>query len=38
MDTLTIPVLLRCIVTIIMKASVSIVAGTMLKMENNIQS
>jgi hypothetical protein len=38
MDTLTTPVLLRCMVTNSRKASVSIVVGTVLKMEDNTQS
>jgi hypothetical protein len=35
METLTTPVLLRCMVTSSRKASVSIVAGTVLEMEDN---
>jgi hypothetical protein len=38
MDTLTTPVLLRCMVTNSGKASVSNVAGTVLKREDNTQS
>jgi hypothetical protein len=38
MDKLTTPVLLRCMVTNSEKASVSIVAGTVLKREDNTQS
>jgi hypothetical protein len=38
MDTLTTPVLLRCMVTNSGKVSISIVAGTMLKREDNTQS
>jgi hypothetical protein len=38
MDTLTTPVLLHCMVTNSGKASVSIVADTVLKMEDNTQS
>jgi hypothetical protein len=37
-NTLTTPVLLRCMVTNSRKASVSIVAGTVLKREDNTQS
>jgi hypothetical protein len=37
MHTLTTPVLLRCMVTNSRKASVSIVAGTVLKREDNTQ-
>jgi hypothetical protein len=38
MDTLTTPVFLRCMVTNSGKAIVSIVAGTVLKKEDNTQS
>jgi hypothetical protein len=38
MDTLTTPVLLRYMVTNSRRASVSIVAGTVLKREDNTQS
>jgi hypothetical protein len=38
MDTLTTPVLLRYMVTKNLKATVFIVAGTMLKREDNTQS